>query len=386
MRIGIFFLNIIYLLVKLVPTKNKVTFISRQSNNIPLDFELLQKELEKQISGVEICQLCKAFGNKPKKNLIYNIKYCLHIFKQMYHIASSKVVILDSYCIAVSVLKHKKSLKVIQIWHSMGTMKKFGYAILDSYEGSNNKIAKTMKMHNNYDYILCSSEAYADHLQQGFNCDKNKIIINPLPRYDLLKSESYAHKIQSELLIKQPSLKNKKNILYCPTFRKNETKVKRAIKEIISVIDFDRYNLIVCLHPLSKITFENSKVINGKDISTFEWLFIADYVVSDYSCVIYEAAILNKPIYLFNYDFEDYEVVRGLAIDYYKEMPGLISKSFKDIFISIEADTYDYSKLIHFKNKYIKDTDNATQKIVDFIVCIMQLKPSRLGKTFRSTS
>ena len=31
-------------------------------------------------------------------------KYFLHMFVQMYHIATSKVVILDSYCIVVSIL------------------------------------------------------------------------------------------------------------------------------------------------------------------------------------------------------------------------------------------------------------------------------------------
>ena len=48
----------------------------------------------------------------------------------MYYLATSKVCVLDGYCIPASILKHKKKLKIIQIWHASGAIKKFGYQIL----------------------------------------------------------------------------------------------------------------------------------------------------------------------------------------------------------------------------------------------------------------
>ena len=35
-------------------------------------------------------------------------------------------------------------------------------------------------------------------------------------------------------------------------------------------------------------------------------LFVADYVISDYSCIVYEAAVRDIPLYFYNYDMEEY--------------------------------------------------------------------------------
>ena len=134
LKIAIVFLNIIYFVMKLFPTKKKITFISRQGNQAPLDFLLLKEGLEHQLQEYQIVLLSKKLTQQD--NIIIKIKYCFHIIRQMYHIATSKLVILDSYCIPVCLLHHKKELKVIQMWHSVGTMKKFGYSVLDKKEGS----------------------------------------------------------------------------------------------------------------------------------------------------------------------------------------------------------------------------------------------------------
>ena len=57
--------------------------------------------------------------------------------------------------------------------------------------------------------------------------------------------------------------------------------------------------------------------------STFDMLFLLPtLVISDYSCIVYEAAFLGIPVYFYNFDMDKYLKERGLAIDYYKEIPG----------------------------------------------------------------
>lgn len=114
-------LNLTYMLLKLFRTKNKITFLSRQSNVPSIDFKMLSEELKKQNPNVKIVMLTK----KIEGNIKNKILYAFHMFSQMYHVATSKVVVIDGYQIVVSVLKHKKSLKVIQIWHALGSLKKF---------------------------------------------------------------------------------------------------------------------------------------------------------------------------------------------------------------------------------------------------------------------
>ena len=99
------------------------------------------------------------------------------MFKQMYHIATSKIVVLDGYCILISILKHKKDLKVIQLWHALGSLKKFGYSSLDKRDGRGKKIADLMNMHKNYSYILTSSEVSRPFFREAFNAKDEQMVV-----------------------------------------------------------------------------------------------------------------------------------------------------------------------------------------------------------------
>jgi ATP-dependent DNA ligase len=65
--------------------------------------------------------------NHKPKDKAYLI---LQVLNEMFHLATSKYCIIDSYVIPVSILKHRNKLVIIQIWHALGAIKKFGYASL----------------------------------------------------------------------------------------------------------------------------------------------------------------------------------------------------------------------------------------------------------------
>lgn len=369
-KTGAVCLNIVYAILKLLPVRNKVTMLSRQSN-IPSDeFRMIKKGINLRDKGVKVVFLCHTLDEGINATLSDKVKYGLHMFTQMFHIATSKVVILDSYCIAISILKHKKQLKVIQMWHSMGTMKKFGYTALDTKEGSKSEIAYAMKMHKNYDYLFASAESYKEHLASGFNCDIEKILTMPLPRLDLLNSDKYGRKVRERIYMEYPEFKEKPLILYCPTFRKEEEDFHKALKELMDTVDYDNYNFVVKLHPLSKVPVEEPAV-TADGFSSFEMLFAADYVISDYSCIVYEAAVRRIPLYFYNFDMELYVGERGLALDYEHEVPGPVSGNAKEIIAAIETKEYDMDVLKRFADKYVTPTKHATKDIVDFVFTLM---------------
>ena len=207
-RISKFIMNVIYFFFKCQKTRNQITMISRQSNYVTDDFRLLENELK---NDYKIVILCKELDNK--------FLYLFHMLKQMYHISRSKIVILDSYSIAISNLKHKKSLKIIQIWHALGLIKKAGYAIIDKEEGRSKKMSALFSMHKNYNYVFTTSENCIDAMSQVFGCDKNIVYSVPLPRIDLLKNKKVIKQIQSNIYKEYPILKQKQNVIYIPTYR-----------------------------------------------------------------------------------------------------------------------------------------------------------------------
>ena len=339
--------------------KNKISMLSRQSNNINIDFRLLKEELDK-LEGIEIKISCK----KIPEGLGGKIKYCFRMISDMYHIATSKVCIIDGYNIPISSLKHKKGLEIIQIWHAMGAIKKFGYQVLDRREGSSNKIAKIMKMHANYSLITCASNATREFYAEAFNTDRDKIKVLGMPRIDyVLEKNDEINEKTEKILQEYPKLKEKKNIVYVPTFRKNET---IDLSDLINRIDEEKFNLIIKLHPLDETKIEEKYIINK--YSSVDILKIADYVITDYSAIAFEAAILNKPLYFYLYDIDKYENDRGLNINLMKEMKSCSGKSINEIIDMIENNEYDYDELKRFRERYIETADtNNTTRIVECI-------------------
>lgn len=357
-------LNIIYTFFKaFLKTQRKVVMISRQSNEVNDDFRLLGEALEKK--RVKVVYLCRTLDGGVNSTIFTKISYGFHLFTQMYHLATSRVCVLDSYCLTVSVLKHKKSLKVAQLWHTVGKMKQFGWQIIGKGEGSSPLIATTMKMHANYDVVYYAGEDYKEVLMEGFNATADKFRKCTLPRIDLLNDEEYINTTRKLVFGKYPELQEKQNVIYAPTFRKNESEFFKAFSELLDEFDFDKYNLIVNLHPLSKTVVEDKRVIINTEFSTFQMLTCADKMISDYSCVVYEAGIKNIPLYFYNYDMKNYGNVRGLVIDY-DELPGYKSQDARTLVESLDK-PYDYDYLKSFINKYVENTVNCTEKMAEDI-------------------
>lgn len=364
------FLNFIYYFLKLLPIKKQIVFISMQSDYPSLDFQLLKNEIESRDFDLKLVFLCKKMESALSKKTDY-IKYVFnmigYVLKAMYYLATSKVCVTESYCVPISILKHKNDLKIIQIWHASGAVKKFGYQSLDTEEGKSTNIAKLMCMHRNYDYVIAPSEITKHIFSKAFNIEKEKIVKLGLPRLEYIVNKKYD---KSEEIYKDyPELRNKQVILYVPTFRKEKNV---DLKEILSYqLDKEKYKLIIKLHPLEKNDIPDEYKINSK-YTTYDLIKIADYIITDYSILSIEASILEKPIFLYLYDLDEYNQNRGLNIDLNKELKTFTRKSFNDIMKKIENNDWDINEIIKYKEKYIEvDTSNTIEKLTDFILNLL---------------
>ena len=137
------------------------------------------------------------------------------------------------------------------------------------------------------------------------------------------------------------------------------------------------YVVLVRLHPLIENKIDKSlfsdnfiNVCSYPDVT--DLLLISDLLISDYSNVIYEYSLLNRPIILYAYDLESYEKERGFYIDY-NSLPGIIVKDEKSLYETLRQEKYldeKYkTKLNKFNDKYNKNNDGTvTKRIVDLIV------------------
>ena len=355
-EIGKFILNIIYFFIKMFPTKRKIAFISRQSNNTSYDFY----QIMSNIDNVEKVVITK----KLEKNISSFILNCFLLIKQMYHIATSKIVVIDGYCIPISILKHKKQLIVIQLWHAEVVLKKIGLQTTKNKKNFMSKLAKHMNMHKNYTYVIASSKEASKVYQEAFNIKEENVLIFGTPTLDYLYNKEYLNK--KEDIIKKYSLNNKKkNILYAPTYRKNEN---IDISELIDNFDFQKYNLLIKMHPVNMQDVKDKRVISIKKYTCEELLSVADYVISDYSNVAFEAMYVDIPTYLYVYDIDAYIKKQGLNINPLKKFEEISSKDIKVILKNIKDNKYNYKEVKKNINKYIYDFEGkSVENISKFI-------------------
>ena len=347
-RFAIMCLRIVYVPFKLIlKPQNKITMLSRQSNSIPVSYQLIEKSLRERNSEINIVILAK----KLEGNLLNKIGYCFHILQQMYHIATSKIIIVDGYCIPVSVLTHKTEQIFVQTWHALNIIKKFGYLSLDRPSGTKKEVAEVMCMHRNYTHILCAGKITGELLKKSFESPKSEILTFGLPYVDYILSPQQI--IVDDMRRSYPQLKQKKNILYVPTFRK-----KRCIdlNWISEKLDLEKYNVIVKLHPVDREGVRgsiDSRIILDEKFTTHQWFWISDYVITDYSGVGIEAALLDKKLYFYLFDKKQYEEEVGLNVNLYEEpIAKYVTESVDDLVEMLE-DEYEFELLKQYREKYI---------------------------------
>ena len=304
--IATFLLAALYALCSLLPQRQCIVCISRQSDSAPIDFRLIKDYCERRDPAWEVIILPKQLRNPTT--------YLLEMIRQVYYIATSRAVVLDSYCIVVSLLHDRIRVPVIQIWHSLGNMKRFGYTAFGTDEGHSEATARLMHMHEGYDAIATSSLSFADEFAAAFNAEPAKLFEAPLPRVDLLLDEQHRARQREAILAAYPQLRGRDTIVYCPTFRKqpaaNEAEAAGAL---VDAVDFDRFNFVYKPHPVSKQVIDDPRIVTIPG-GQFDALFVADVIISDYSTVIYEAGLLDIPVYLYAYDWATGRNAASLSI------------------------------------------------------------------------
>lgn len=384
--------------------RKQVSIISRESNEKTLDVLMLEEELLKR--GIKVRTLSRLL---TKERSLKALGYAGHILKQEAAILCSDVVILDTYCIPASMLPHRIGTAVIQMWHALGAIKKFGWQTVGREGGSSERTARIMKMHRGYDYIVSPSDITAEHFCEAFKADSGKVVKYGLPRIDYIKSVSAGDRreeMRKKLLSAYPELRaeGRSTVLYAPTFRRGSAVDADGL---INALDPEKHNVVVKLHPLYRAPGQETSVrqpdgsrqadngrgeenwsrcvIYDEAFSSYDWLSVCDIVISDYSSFVIEASLADKPMFIYAYDLEEYAENTGLNIDFGREpIAPYVFRDAGELADAIDAacgcadsvknadSSYDLEALRAFRDRYIDiDTENCTAALADFIESLL---------------
>ncbi|MFR7590271.1 MAG: CDP-glycerol glycerophosphotransferase family protein [Longibaculum sp.] len=337
--------------IKIKP--HRVTFISLETNELTSDFKLIYDELNHQEWDIRLCLI------QYHKDLWGQFLYFLNCMKQLYFIHTSKIVILHDNNYVVSHFK-REGVTVLQVWHACGAIKKFGNVIKRQYPIAN------------YDYVLATSSYWQKPYSEAFSVLPEHVLPIGMPRTDELFDEEWLKKSQDYLYNKYPHLLGKKIILYAPTFRGNIYKGFEAIpfdaKRILNQLD-DDYVILYKFHPLmGDYHLENdSRIINMNHEDTHVLFSISDYLISDYSSIVFDYMILKKPLLFFVPDLQEYSQDLGVFVNLHDlGCPVCFHEDEVANSIIYEKTTnQDYQKL---KDIFFDKQDGfSTKRVVDFM-------------------
>jgi CDP-glycerol glycerophosphotransferase len=371
---------------KLPVNNNLIIFESNVGRNYSGNPRYIYEEMVKQ--GFDKKLTCVWILEDPGTEIPgITIKVQRSRLKYYYYLARAKIWIFDTR--DPSHIIKRKQVYYIQTWH--GTpLKKLGMDLDDVFMAGKRDIKMYKKnMFNDtlkWDFLLSQNEYSTEIFKSAFafsNEESKEIWTYGYPRNDVLTTKNTnesINKIKEELNIPN----DKRVLLYAPTWRDNEFH-KRNTYKFVTAMDFDLlkeklskdYVIIVKYHYLvveniDWSDYEGFVYTYGPEKDIADLYLVSDMLITDYSSVMFDYSLLNRPMYFFMYDLEAYrDELRGFYFDILKELPGPLSKTTEELINDIKW--YDQSlyqeKYKAFQNKYNKyDNGKASQRVVKRIL------------------
>ena len=291
--------------------------------------------------------------------------------------AQSKFILLDDFYPLIYPIPITKRTKVIQVWHAMGAFKRVGF----SRQGKPGGPFKFSLTHRNYTDTIVSSEDIRKNYAEAFKMSIEDVHAIGIPRTDVFFDDNYKNRIRTKLYEEYPQLKRKKVILFAPTFRGNgqntahysydwidfEALEKRFCEEYIFIF---KPHPFIKNRPIQKI--DSNFFIDCSEYREInDLLFVTDILITDYSSVIFEAALLNIKTIFYIPDLQEYMESRDFYYPFEEYTFGQVATTNDELIKAIEHGVISRDRLNRFKKKFCSACDGyATKRFIETLLGI----------------
>ena len=224
--------------------------------------------------------------------------------KGVFHLATASVVVTNNHIDMP--LNFRSETRIVQVWHGTFPIKKIGQKMLGSYKQA---LVREPELTES---LISSSANSRSVFADSFGIEDGQVLPLGNPSLDcLFQSEVSSCSRDMRRSFGIPDYK--KTILYAPTFRENHLASKMLeafnLDLICSMLPGDVI-LLLRFHRNSRTLLPRELPQKVIDLSAHpvssEVLMASDALISDYSGLIFEYSILERPIFLFPYDLEEY--------------------------------------------------------------------------------
>ncbi len=351
--------------------EKKAVFLEMRMQDLTDSLRPIYGELERR-GGYEL-QVCSI--GQEMVSLFRQFRNSIAALRKM---ADANYIFLDDSSALISCIRPRRGVKIFQTWHACGAFKKFGFSTADKQFGGTYWDLLHFPMHKNFTYVTVSSPEVVWAYAEAFHMEDRREAIVPVgvSRTDIFYDPGAVGAACEKIRRLLPQAASRKIILYAPTFRGRVTEAASpdemdlaAMKEALG----DAYVLVCKHHPFVK----NRPVIPA-DLADFavdlteemtieELLMASDICISDYSSLVFEYSLFERPMIFFSYDLEEYYDWRGFYYDYEAMTPGPTCRTTEEIIDYIrDIDArFDRQRVAEFRSTFMSACDgHATERIL----------------------
>lgn len=304
-----------------------------------------------------------------------SIRVALYWMKLVIILAKQDFVFIDDYAPIFKFLDLDKKTKLIQVWHAGVGFKSVGY----SRFGKPDSPRPLSSCHRKYDYVVVGSQNLIPVYQEVFGIGEEHFLPYGLPRIDQFLNSQNIEAYNAYFTKTYPDLTDRRLIVFAPTYRgagQKEAYYPYDMLDIDKLFDFCGEETIFAfkMHPFIKEKPHipeqyRDRIIDLSEENMNDLLHVSDILISDYSSVIYEFSLLNKPMLFYSYDKEEYELIRGFHWDYETYAPGKICTTFDQLLQALQQGDFCTEKIPPFTQYAFdhQDPHNA-DRIIDNIL------------------
>lgn len=332
----------------------RVIAASGQKDSLPAELVPIVSLLKK--NGFTVEEFCLDLG---KCGAFSALRFLLRFMR---HYANASAVFISDYFLAASSCRKREETSLVQLWHAGGVLKKFGYDAEDDLAYDKKKTFT-----KNYTLVTVSAPVCIPHYESAFALAPGICRATGVSRTDRLMNEGFRDAARAEFFAEYPELRGKKILLWAPTFRGNAGAPETAgIREMLAMKASlpDDTALVIKLHPHTEALHPGLSC----PVDTEKLMCAADMLITDYSTVIFDYSLLQKPIVLYMPDYSEYMAKRGTYIDFPAEVPARLAYNRSELEEAVKKpfDAAEKHALAAFRQKYMSACDgSATERIYE---------------------
>lgn len=371
------FFKLFFSFFNFFPIQRKVVFVATFGDNHHYVLDEMRRTNDSVRTIVLFSKKCHYDFEDVSSTIIpYNSLNPLHVLQSIYHLATSKVVVIDNYYGFLASTSFRKGVECIQLWHAAGAIKKFGLEDPSNRFRSKRANNRFNQVYRHFHKIAVGSEGLAQIYYEAFGLKDLHILRLGIPRTDLFYDKDKIQLLRNTFIASIPHIQEKKVLLYAPTYREADLHrfhLHLNIKKLYEQFS-DTHILLIKLHRAIQnesnleedypgFIFDLSNYPNLNDL-----LVVTDCLITDYSSVPFEYSILEKPMIFFPYDLEEYRKERGFWENYEEFVPGPIAYNTEEIIDIIKMNSFNKQKISDFNKEWnVYSNGNASHAIAQYI-------------------